>query len=128
MKHCIRQTELAELLGVEQSYISALEIGTKGPPPAEFLSKLGDVLDLSQGERDDLHSRAEASRRRFELDAESSQSTYWLLHELWQQVNDLHPVQIKLIRDALKLKGSLVPCDPEPLRRIKRRRKEEARM
>jgi predicted transcriptional regulator len=32
LQHQIRQSELAELLGYEQSYISALEVGIKGPP------------------------------------------------------------------------------------------------
>ena len=40
MRHEIRQSELAELLGYEQSYISALEIGAKGPPTPEFIEKL----------------------------------------------------------------------------------------
>ena len=37
LRHQIRQSELAELLGYEQSYISALEIGAKGPPTEEFV-------------------------------------------------------------------------------------------
>lgn len=37
LRHQIRQAELAELLGYEQSYISALEIGAKGPPTEEFV-------------------------------------------------------------------------------------------
>jgi predicted transcriptional regulator len=31
----IRQAELAALVGYEQSYISALEVGLKGPPTEE---------------------------------------------------------------------------------------------
>jgi len=36
----IRQAELAELVGYEQSYISALEVGLKGPPTQEFITRL----------------------------------------------------------------------------------------
>ena len=39
LQHQIRQSELAELLGYEQSYISALEVGIKGPPTDEFVRK-----------------------------------------------------------------------------------------
>lgn len=52
---------------------------------------------------------------------------YWMIQGLREQLDSLHPVQIKIIQDALNLKGSLVDR-PEPLRRIKRRRREEAVM
>jgi transcriptional regulator with XRE-family HTH domain len=128
LKHRIRQTELAELLGYEQSYISALEIGTKGPPAPEFLAKLARIFDMNDAEREELEQIAEASQRRLSLDAESPQGLYWMFYELRQQVDMLHPAQVQMIRDILKLKGSLMRSEPEPLRRIKRRRREEATM
>lgn len=124
----IRQAELAELLGYEQSYISALEIGTKGPPTPEFVDKLVGALELSQVEEKEIREAAEASQRKLVLDADSPQDVYWMLKDLRQQVNALHPVQIRMIRDALELSGMLVEPQREPIRRIKRRRKEEATM
>jgi len=47
MRFEIRQADLAELVGYEQSYISALEVGSKGPPTPEFIDKLVSVLELS---------------------------------------------------------------------------------
>jgi transcriptional regulator with XRE-family HTH domain len=128
LKHGIRQTELAELLGYEQSYISALEIGTKGPPTPEFLVKLARAFEMDDAERRELQHVAEASQRKLALDTESPQGLYWMLYELRQQVDKLHPAQVQMIRDILKLKGSLMHPEPEPLRRIKRRRREEATM
>lgn len=128
LKHGIRQTELAELLGYEQSYISALEIGTKGPPTPEFLAKLVRSFDMSDAEQYELEQIAEASQRKLALDTDSPQGLYWMLYELRQQVDKLHPAQVQMIRDILKLKGSLMRVEPEPLRRIKRRRREEAAM
>lgn len=46
MRHNIRQSELAERLGYEQSYISALEIGLKGPPGPDFVDRLIAALEL----------------------------------------------------------------------------------
>lgn len=40
MRHGVRQVELAERIGYEQSYISALEAGAKGPPTPEFIDRL----------------------------------------------------------------------------------------
>ena len=39
----VRQGELADLLGYDQSYLSALEIGQKGPPTPEFVDRLARV-------------------------------------------------------------------------------------
>lgn len=128
LKHGIRQTELAELLGYEQSYISALEIGTKGPPTQEFLVKLAQSLDMNEAEQQELQRVADASQRKLALDSDSPQGLYWMLYELRQQVDKLHPAQVQMIRDVLKLKGSLMHPEPEPLRRIKRRRREEVAM
>lgn len=38
-KSGLRQVELAERMGYEQSYLSALELGVKGPPPTEFIDE-----------------------------------------------------------------------------------------
>jgi transcriptional regulator with XRE-family HTH domain len=46
MRHGIRQAELAEALGYEQSYISALEVGLKGPPTEVFVERLIQVLQI----------------------------------------------------------------------------------
>lgn len=128
MRHGIRQSELADLMGYEQSYISALEIGTKGPPTQEFVEKLAQTLELSADQRSKIHEAARASQRRLVLDSDSSTELFLLISELREQLHALHPAQIKLIREALGLKSSLVDWQPEPVRRIRRRRKEEATM
>ncbi len=128
LRHQIRQSELAELLGYEQSYISALEIGAKGPPTEEFVEKLIVALGLPPSEQEEIREIAAASQRKLVLSLDSPQDVYWLLKGLREQLDTLHPGQIKLIQDALNLKGALVDRKPEPLRRIKRRRREEATM
>lgn len=71
LRHGIHQTELAELLGYEQSYISALEIGTKGPPTPEFFAKLAQSFDMRDAEQHELEQIAEASQRKLALDTDS---------------------------------------------------------
>jgi transcriptional regulator with XRE-family HTH domain len=128
LRHQIRQSELAELLGYEQSYISALEIGAKGPPTEEFVEKLITALGVPPSEQEEIREIVAASQRKLALSLDSPQDVYWMLKGLREQLDTLHPVQIKIIQDALNLKGSLVDRQPEPLRRIKRRRREEAPM
>jgi len=128
MRHEIRQSELAELLGYEQSYISALEIGVKGPPTPEFIEKLVTALSMNEAEKMEVRSIAEASQRKLWLSSDCPSDVYWMLKELREQVHHLHPLQVKMIRGVLELKGSFVDPQPEPIRRIKRRRREEASM
>lgn len=64
MRRRLRQADLADLLGYEQSYISALETGLKGPPTFEFLSRLAEVLALSSAEREEMDMSSRASQRK----------------------------------------------------------------
>lgn len=124
----IRQSELAERMGYEQTYISALEVGSKGPPTAEFVEKLIATLALGAEEQVRLIEAAEASQRKLILEIDSSSDTYWMLKELREQIQFLHPAQIKMIRDVLQLPETLKERAIEPVHRLKRRRSEEARM
>lgn len=128
MRYEIRQSELAEMLGYEQSYISALEIGVKGPPTPEFVEKLVSALALSEDEKQEVHDAVDASQRKLVAGPDTPRDVYWMLKDLREQLDVLHPIQLKMIRAALDLKGKFTDQQPEPVRRIKRRRKEEARM
>ena len=58
IKSGLRQKELADLLGYEQSYLSALELGLKGPPNREFAGQLIRVLELDEEEQITLREPA----------------------------------------------------------------------
>ena len=128
LRHGIRQAQLADLLGYEQSYISALELGVKGPPTPEFVLKLIKALALTPVEQQQVHKVVSASQRKLALDPESPEDVYWMLNDLREQLPNLHPAQVQMIQQALNLRGSLVDPQSGPIRRIKRRRKEEATM
>jgi len=117
----LRQTELAELVGYEQSYVSALELGLKGPPTEEFVMKLVGVLKLSQEERFALSEVVAASQRKINIPPEAPAEIYWLCHKLRQQLGQLHPIQVELIETALSLPLNFnLPNNSVPPR-IKRR-------
>ena len=116
----LRQIELAELVGYEQSYISALELGHKGPPTDEFVKQLIGVLNLSQEEQQALYEGVEASQRKINIPPEAPTEIYWLFHKLRQQIDRLHPVQVELIKTALNLPQDFTLPNSVPSR-IKRR-------
>ncbi len=128
MRRDLRQAELAESLGYEQSYISALEIGLKGPPTSEFVEKLVETLNMSPSEQEQLHAVVCASRRKFAIDLDAPLDVYWLLNDLREKMQRLSPYQVRMIRDILSMQENLLEKRQDPIRRLKRRRKEEAEM
>ncbi|WP_287879509.1 helix-turn-helix transcriptional regulator [Aquitalea sp.] len=128
MRFGIRQGDLAELVGYEQSYVSALEVGIKGPPPPAFVNKLISALHLASHDQERLHAAVTASQRKLVIDVDAPQEVYHLVADLHQHLATLHPAQVRMIREVLSMREVLAEPVPEPVRRLKRRKKEEARM
>lgn len=128
MRRGLRQADLAELLGYEQSYISALEVGLKGPPTSEFLGRLIQALALPTSEQHELHAVTHASQRKLVIDPDAPPDIYWLLTDLRDTLSRLSPSQVKIIREVLGMQVALAGERAESVHRLKRRRKEEATM
>jgi transcriptional regulator with XRE-family HTH domain len=128
IKRGIRQTELADILGYEQTYISALEVGKKGPPTSEFINRLIEVFELTPEESDFLRQSAEASKCKFTLNKDLHQDVFWMMHDMRERLSELSTVQIQLIRQILGLKENLKQIPTEVIRPLKRRRNQEAKM
>lgn len=103
----LRQKDLAEMLGYEQSYLSGLEIGTKGPPTPEFVEKLASVLVLTKDELIELNFALQQSERKLVIPAGASTGLYEMLYELRLAMDHLLPTQIELIRMAIQLPGQI---------------------
>lgn len=109
----LKQKDAAELLGYEQSYISALERSAKGPPKQDFVTRLIRALKLSAAERVELEEVLRKSKRQVSLPCSASAEEYELLRELEPQLGRLHPVQIKMIRQVLALPQVSFMAAPE---------------
>lgn len=128
MRYGIRQKDLAEMLGYEQSYISALEIGTKGPPTEALVSKLGDELNLGEGERAALRTAVQESQRKYVLPNDAPDDVFRMCSELWAGLENLHPAQVQMIREVIHLKDQLMTFRRPEQGRVYRRQKEVAEM
>ncbi len=126
LRHGVRQSDLAVLIGYDQTYISAVEVGLKGPPTAEFIDKVAGALALPDEDRVALHHAAEASQRKLVIDLDTPQDAYWLLKELRDQFRNLSPTQIRVLRDVLRMPNEGRAEDP--VRRLRRRSRQEATM
>lgn len=122
----VRQGELAEIIHFDQSYVSALETGQKGPPTPEFVERLAKALELPEEEQRVLFAAAEASERKLTISTKADEEVYLLLRDLRDKLPRFSAAQVRAIRE-------LLPCfqeqEPSPsLIRSRTQSKQEARM
>ena len=127
VRHGLRQVELAKLVGYEQSYISALEVGLKGPPTDEFVERLTAAIPLTKEEQEALRAAAQESHRKLVIEPDAPADIYRLLSDLRGEIEHLTPAQVRMIREVLALRGTMHETR-EPARRLKRRTNMEAPM
>jgi len=125
LRHGLRQSELAELMGYEQAYISGVEIGTKGVPTSEFIEKLVVALALQPEEQDRVREAALTSNRKLAIAPDAPEALFLLLAELREFLSDPHPDYVRLIRDVLRLRQTLTVEPPASVQRIRRRKSED---
>ncbi|MES2181945.1 MAG: helix-turn-helix transcriptional regulator [Pseudomonadota bacterium] len=126
LRNSQRQSEMAEILGYEQAYISSVELGTK-PPSQEFLNRLSTTY-LNDRDQSEMMQEIQESKRRFVLPVEVPTETYRLCSDLWGKIDRLHPAQIKAIRELLKLDELMANTRIVSNERIRRRAREESKM
>lgn len=101
--HALRQQELAELLGCDRSYLSALENDAKPPPRPAFVETLISVLQLPPEAADAIRRARERSRRRYALPGEMPEQTYAFVHELFRRLDRLNPRQVSALHAVLEI-------------------------
>lgn len=117
----LRQAEFASQLGYEQSYISAIELGTKGPPSVDFIERLVRRLELNEHWQKRLLEALDESQRKIILPNEASDDLYRMFNELRRQIGALHPAQVELIQMALRMPVMLTHPPFKPLRTMRRK-------
>ncbi len=116
------------MVGYEQSYISALEVGLKGPPTIELVERICDGLSLSPEERQKLHEARDASQRKFTIDLDAREDLYWMLKDLREYLSELSEAQVRVIREIVRFRDPQKPQIIRSMRRTKRHKVEEAAM
>lgn len=106
-KRNLRQSDAAELLGYEPSYLCGLETGSKGTPNPEFVQLLIQRYELTSEEIEDLLDSLKLSNRRFTIPLKASCEEYKLVNSLKDQLGRLSPTQITLMQIALNLDKSV---------------------
>jgi transcriptional regulator with XRE-family HTH domain len=120
----LRQSELASLIGYDQTYISALEVDLKGPPTPEFVDRLIGTLHLSAIETAELRRLARASRRKYVIDGEAPEHVFLLLDLLFEKLSDVTPAQSRVIKEVLNMPSPADEPEEQPRRRRRARQTE----
>ncbi len=121
----VRQGELAELLGYDQSYLSALEIGQTGPPAPEFVQRLAATLELSTEEQQVLFTVADASERKLTIPPKADEEIYLLLRDLRDSLPMMSTAQVRVLREVMRFRD---PDSSSSSIKSKFTRTQEARM
>lgn len=116
----MRQAEFASKLGFEQSYVSAIEVGTKGPPNMEFIGRVIAALELEEPWKQKLLEALDESQRKIVLSSDATEDTFKMFNELRRQIDQLHPAQVELMQMALRL-PAIMKADS----RLRHKHKEE---
>jgi transcriptional regulator with XRE-family HTH domain len=99
----VQQKTMAEIIGCEQSYLSALETDSKVPPQQEKLLQLVKKLNLSLEDEALLLMAAEKSRRSIRLPLKAQSQVFELCHLLEDQLPTISSIQLELISLALRI-------------------------
>lgn len=99
----LQQKTMAEIIGCEQSYLSALETDSKVPPQQEKLLQLVKKLNLSLEDEALLLMAAEKSRRSIRLPLKAQSQVFELCHKLENQLPTISAIQLELIGLALRI-------------------------
>ncbi|MDX1916232.1 MAG: helix-turn-helix transcriptional regulator [Methylophilus sp.] len=129
INHGFKQVELANLMGYEQTYISAVELDKKGPPNEEFIQRLVDVFSLSDEESKELFRRAKASNRKLLLvGSDLKTDAYWLVDDLRDRLSSLSNLQIAAIRSIISIQDAKYEQTRTSLQDIRKRTNQEVTM
>lgn len=128
MRHGVRQVELAKRIGYEQSYLSALESGTKGPPTQEFVERLIVVLALSEDEASEVRYSVDESQRKLVIEATSRMDIYKLLRQLRHTIATLPPEDVEHLSNTISILTRGQAADAAAPQRILHPANLEARM
>ena len=103
----LSQKDALVLLGLEQSYLSALENGRIDFPKNGFKEKLIKQYDLSNNEVQQLNEAIKISKRHFLLPIDASEDAYEISNALFNQIDRLSNVQVSFIKLTLNMNNSL---------------------
>lgn len=101
----LQQVQLADIMGINSCYVSAIENGKKGPPSKGVLDRLVSELALDDREQGLLWEYVDQSKRTRRLPDNATADEYALMRDIERHLGALSKEQIEIIRNTLRLGG-----------------------
>jgi len=102
-KRKMRQKTVAALIGINRSYICALENGTKPPPSTSVVDSIIKNLALEAHEVSELVESIEISRKTLHLPDGMIEEEYKLAYELLSELGSMSHEKAAFMRQTLKM-------------------------
>lgn len=99
----LQQKQMADVMGINPCYVSALEKGRKGPPSEKIINQLIRNLGLSEVEQAALKRSVKISELTYRLPANLSKEEFEFMYELRMHLGALSHDQLVIMKKTLKL-------------------------
>ena len=99
----LRQQELADLVGCDRSYLSALENDLKHAASDALVGELSSAVELPDDEASALTAARKRSRRTSVVPADTPKQGYDLVYDLFDRLEGLSELQIQAMRAVLQM-------------------------
>lgn len=102
-KRGLHQQELSYLVGINSTYVSAMESGKRGSPSKEVVQRIIAALELTEQEAKELKESATRSKKSMRIPNNASSEEYLIAYQLFQRMGRLSHGQLAIIREAINL-------------------------
>lgn len=99
----LQQKQLADIMGINPCYVSAMEKGRKRAPADEVINRIIVRLKLSEEEQAALWHAVEISEPQFKLPNTMSKAEFEFVHKLRNSLGHLSHSQLVIMGEALDL-------------------------
>lgn len=100
---CLQQTQMADIMGINQTYVSAIEKGRRRTLPKQVLMRVVEHLQLTQDEQTALWYALEISEPVFRLPNSMSKAEFEFVHKLRKSLGNLNRSQLVIMSEVLEM-------------------------
>ena len=97
----LQQKQMADVMGINPCYVSALEKGRRRAPSKQVISRIIERLNLTQDEQAALWHAVEISEPLLKLPNSMSKAEFEFVHKLRNSLGNLSHSQLVIMEEAL---------------------------
>lgn len=97
----LQQKQMADVMGINPCYVSALEKGRRRAPSKQVISRIIERLKLTKDEQSALWHAVEISEPQIRLPSTMSKAEFEFVHKLRNSLGNLSHSQLVIMEEAL---------------------------